>query len=91
MDIEDREDTLRISKSGCSIKLGWKEQHIVASVPHNDPKNCTDQWIEDAQRLCDGWNGTILLQEQITTLRAKVTELEEENKKLKNILAFKIY
>lgn len=51
-DIND-EDVLRISKSGYSIKIGWKEKRIIACAPNN---LCTEQWLEDAQRLCDGWN-----------------------------------
>jgi hypothetical protein len=51
----DSEDTLRISKSGYSLKLGWTDKRIVAEAPKNE---CTPQWLYDAQRLCDGWNRT---------------------------------
>lgn len=52
----DSDDCLRISKSGCSLKVGWQDKRIVASVPHGLVGNCNEQWLEDAQRLCDGWN-----------------------------------
>lgn len=55
----DAEDTLRISKSGYSVKVGWQEKRIIAKCPYelNDMKGF-QQWLEDAQRLCDGWNNT---------------------------------
>jgi hypothetical protein len=66
---EDKEDWLRISKSGCSIKLGWHEKRIVASVPNNVMANCTEKWLDDAQRLCDGWN-------ELPVAKAKIAQLE---------------
>lgn len=57
----DDEQTLRISKSGYSIKVGWTEKRIVANAPLKDGM-FTEQWMEDAERLCDGWNRQVDLQ-----------------------------
>jgi hypothetical protein len=70
----DREDWLRISKSGCSLKLGWHEKRIVASVPNGLVSNCNDQWLEDAQRLCDGWNELATLKAENASLRQQLTK-----------------
>ena len=54
----DAEDLLRISKSGCSVKVGWSdEKRIVAKCPCEiGDAEGFKQWMIDAERLCDGWN-----------------------------------
>lgn len=68
------EETLRISKSGYSVKVGWTDKRIVACAPNNQ---CTPQWLEDAQRLCDGWNNahppaSVPLEKTITAIEQAV-------------------
>ena len=56
------DDYLRISKSGYSVKVGWgDDKRIVAASPkplHELPSAQQRQWLDDAARLCDGWNRT---------------------------------
>lgn len=48
-------DFLRISKSGYSLRVGWgDDKRIVARSPEHD--TTLQQWLIDAERLCDGWN-----------------------------------
>lgn len=57
---EDGPHALRLSKSGYSLKVGWgDEKRIVASSPrllHEMPPAAQQQWLDDAERLCNGWN-----------------------------------
>lgn len=59
----DGNDCLRISKSGYSLRVGWgDDKRIVAVAPgsqeqfYRADQQVTEQWLEDAERLCDGWN-----------------------------------
>ncbi len=59
----DGPDTLRISKSGFSLRVGWgDEKRIVAVAPgspetyYRGDQKVTEQWMADAERLCAGWN-----------------------------------
>lgn len=78
----EQENVLRLSKSGCSLKVGWSEKRIVASLPGNDIKNCNQQWIDDAERLCDGWNKLPKANEEIATLRQELEQAQSYNEKL---------
>lgn len=58
----DGPNWLRLSKSGYSLRVGWgDEKRIVATCPgtsqtqHADPE-IFQQWMLDAERLCNGWN-----------------------------------
>lgn len=73
--IAAQEDVLRISKSGCSLKVGVTDSRIVASLPHNDMNNCNDLWLDDAQRICDGWNSAVKLESLQKNIHAKDFEL----------------
>lgn len=56
----DGPDYLRLSKSGYTLRVGWgDEKRIVAASPrqlHEMSAEAQRQWLEDADRLCDGWN-----------------------------------
>jgi hypothetical protein len=56
----DGEDYLRLSKSGYTLRVGWGDSmRFVAASPkplHELSSEQQKQWLDDAQRLCDGWN-----------------------------------
>ena len=60
-DFIDNPNHYRISKSGYSIKTGWAtESRIVAKYPGNPTDMLAfNQWMEDAERICDLHNATI--------------------------------
>jgi hypothetical protein len=56
----DGEDYLRLSKSGYTLRVGWGDSmRFVAASPkplHELSSEQQKQWLDDAERLCDGWN-----------------------------------
>lgn len=56
----DGEDYLRLSKSGYTLRVGWGDNmRFVAASPkplHELSSEQQKQWLDDASRLCDGWN-----------------------------------
>jgi len=58
----DDDNKLRVSMSGCSLKVGWGDnKRMVAKYP-GDMSNHKqfNQWLEDCDRLMAGWNNTKL-------------------------------
>ena len=79
----EEQDTLRISKSGFSVKVGWQDRRIVATAPNNI---CNQQWLDDAERLCNGWNVIYETSPSTEALQKDKAELIEYEQKIRGVL-----